>query len=140
MRGNDCDPLLTVSHSVSSISSSVVMTSSDMPSSSSLTTPQLTTITPSLYHQMRGFGVKLWLLRNQLQKLKGRLDINLDLFHGMRSATVELHLLLWSSRQEAFQYIAGFTWEFYFESAYVSIDATVLCLGKGQRRQSTECL
>ena len=48
MRGNDCDPLLAVSSSVSSMSSSVVMTSSDMPSSSSLTTPQPTTITPSL--------------------------------------------------------------------------------------------
>ena len=48
MRGNDCDPLLAVSFSVSSMSSSVVITSSDMPSSSSLTTPQPTTITPSL--------------------------------------------------------------------------------------------
>ena len=51
-------------------------------------------------------------LRNLLQK--GRLDINLKL--------VEL--------QEAFQYITGFTCEFYFKSVYVLIDATVLCLGK----------
>ena len=48
MQGNDCYPLLAVSPSVSSMSSSVVMTSSDMLSSSSLTTPQPTTITPSL--------------------------------------------------------------------------------------------
>ena len=46
--------------------------------------------------------------------------------------------LLGLSLQEAFQYIAGFTCEFYFESVYVPIDATVLCLGKGQRRQSPD--
>ena len=48
MRGSDSDLLLAVSPSVSSMSGSVVMTSSDMPSSSSLTTPQQTTITRSL--------------------------------------------------------------------------------------------
>ena len=48
MRGNDCDPFLAGSPSVSSMSNLVVITSSDMPSSSSLTTPQPTTITPSL--------------------------------------------------------------------------------------------
>ena len=83
---------------------------------------------------MRGVGVKLWLLRNKLQKLKGRLDSNLNLSLGMRSATVELHLL------SLVKYIAGFMCKFYFVSVYVPIDAIVLCLGKGHRRQSAVCL
>ena len=59
---------------------------------------------------------------------------------GLRSAAVELYLSLVKSAGD-FQYIAGgFICEFYFESVYVPINATVLCLGKGQRRKSTECL
>ena len=68
------------------------MTSSDVASSSFLTTLQLISITPSLSPEDE-FGVKFWSLRNKLQKLKGRLDINPNLYHGMRSATIELHHL-----------------------------------------------
>ena len=48
MQAKNCEPLLALSPSVSSMSSAVVMTSSDMVSSTSLTTPQLITITPSI--------------------------------------------------------------------------------------------
>ena len=61
--------------------------------------------------------------------MKGRLDINLNLFLGVRSVAKN-YIFLWLSLQEAFQYIAGLTCEFYFESVYVLIDATVLCLGE----------
>ena len=40
---------------------------------------------------------------------------------------------LWSSLQDAFLYITGFTCEVYFKSVYASIDATVLCLGKDSK-------
>ena len=68
------------------------MTSSDMPSSSSLTTPQTTTITPSLLPEEEVWN-KIKVTQEQAAELKGRLDINQNLFHGMRSTTVELHLL-----------------------------------------------
>ena len=91
MRDNRCDPLLAVSPSVSSMPG-LVMTSSDMPSSSSLTTPQPTTLTPSLSPE-EGVWSKIMVTQEQAAELKGRLDINLNLFHGMRSAAVELRLL-----------------------------------------------
>ena len=49
-----------------------------MPSNSSLTTPQLITIISSLSPE-EGVWSKIWLLRNKMQELKGRLDINLNL-------------------------------------------------------------
>ena len=55
---------------------------SDMPSSSS---------TPSLSPE-EGVWSKI-LVTNKLQKVKGRLDISLNLFHGVRTTAVELHLL-----------------------------------------------
>ena len=51
------------------LSSSVVMTSSDMPSSSSLTTPQPTTITPSLSAEERVWS-KIMVTQEQAEKIE----------------------------------------------------------------------
>ena len=76
------------------MSSSVVMTSSDMASSFSLTTPQPTTITPSLSPEEDVWS-RIMVTREQAVEIerKGSLNINLNLFHGRRSTAVELHLL-----------------------------------------------
>ena len=69
MQGNDCDPLLAVSPSVRSISSSVLMISLDMPSSSSLTTAQPTTTTPSLSPEEKVWS-KLMVTQEQAAEIK----------------------------------------------------------------------
>ena len=68
---------------------SVVMTSSAMPSSFSLTTSQLTTITFSLSPE-EGVWSKIMVTQEQAAEIERKTRY----FFHMRSATVELHLLL----------------------------------------------
>ena len=49
----------------------------------------------------------------QAAEIERKLHINLNLFHGMWSATVDYIFLLASCQLEAFHYIVGFTCEFY---------------------------
>ena len=82
------DPLLAVSPSVSSYPV-MVMTSSDAPSSSSLTTPLQTNITPSLSPEEEVWSI-IMVTQEQAAEIERNTDINLNLFHDMRSAAVEL--------------------------------------------------
>ena len=131
MRDKDYDPLLAVSPSVSSMSSSVVMTSSDIPSSSSQTTPQPTSITSSLSPE-DGVWNKIIGIQEQAAEIERKTRYQYKCFHGMRSSAVELHLLSLGKSAGVFPVHQRITYEFYFESAYVPIDTTVLCLGNGQ--------
>ena len=67
------------------------MTSSDMPLSSFLTTPQLTNTTPSLSPE-EGVWSKIMVTREQAAEIERKARYILNPFHGMRSAAVELYL------------------------------------------------
>ncbi len=115
------------------------MTSSGMPSSSSLSLHDRLLL---FLHQQqnRAFGVKLWLLKNKLQKLNRKLDINVNHFRGKRRDTVELRRISLVESAGEFPVHCQIHFDLYFESAYVPINVTFLCLWKGQRRRSTDCL
>ena len=113
----------------------MVMTSSDMPSSSSLTTPQPTTITPSLSPEEGVWSKIMVVTQEQATEIERKTRYQ----SKSLSWYEECHCRITPS------FFGGVCRRLSstlpnsimnFESAYISIVATALCLGQGQRRQS----